>query len=174
MDFMPGTRRAAAAAKNHIRQIVTAAVTAVGLLGGLAIAAGPAQASTAPTVIYGMPTGSGFGGAGSNFVHGQVKPTGTLLFTADGSGWFTIKSWYNWSGSSAEASATLHVRSCWESCFRYATEPASLHFYDVQTHDGHRYFTRMHFDLNYTVAGTSSSTLVFSSHGIPAWYYYFG
>jgi hypothetical protein len=141
---------------------------AIGLAGGLASSA---QASALP-VVYGVPYAYGATHPGSsNFVDGKVRPTGLLVWTGDGSGWFVIHSYSSWSNSNAWASATVHVRSCWESCFQHQTENTTLHFYRIRTHDGHPYFTRLYFSLRYKVAGLGSSTLDFYSHGTPAWYY---
>ena len=151
------------------KTIATAALALAGVAGMLAaISAGTvAQASTLP-VVYGMPYGHA---GGSNFVHGKVRPTGDLTWTGDGSGWFIIHSYRSWSGSNAWGYATVHVRSCWETCFQYKTERATLHFYRVRTHNGQRYFTRLDFFLAHKVAGLGSSTLKFYSRGVPAWYY---
>lgn len=130
------------------------------------LAAVPASASSAP-VAYGVP----YGHSGSNFVHGKIRPTGKLVWTGDGSAWFTIHSWSDWSRRNAWGSATVHARSCWGSCFHYKTEHTTLHFYRVRIHQGHRYFTRLHFHLAHKVAGLGSGTLRFFTHGIPAWYY---
>ncbi len=136
------------------------------VLAGAGLTFVTASASSLP-VVYGVP----YGHSGSNFVDGKVRPTGDLTWTGDGSGWFIIHSYSTWSGSGAWASATVHARSCWGSCFRYKTEHTTLHFYRVRTHNGQRYFTRLHFSLKHKVAGLGSSTLRFFSHGIPAWYY---
>ena len=56
----------------------------------------PASASSVP-VAYGVP----YGHTGSNFVHGKIRPTGTLMWTGDGSAWFTIHSWSSWSHKGA-------------------------------------------------------------------------
>jgi hypothetical protein len=55
--------------------------------------------------------------------------------------------------------------------FKYATEQTTLHFYQVSSHNGQHYFTRLHFSLAYKVAGLGSSTLKFYSRGSPAWSY---
>ena len=55
--------------------------------------------------------------------------------------------------------------------FQYETERATLHFYQVSSHNGQHYFTRLDFSLAHKVAGLGSSTLKFYSRGIPAWYY---
>ena len=155
----------------NIKRILTGIGTfalAIGLAGGLASSA---QASALP-VVYGVPYAYGATHPGSsNFVDGKVRPTGLLVWTGDGSGWFVIRSYSSWSNSNAWASATVHVRSCWGSCFRYRTENTTLHFYRARTHNGHPYFTRLYFSLRYKVAGLGSSTLEFYSHGTPAWYY---
>jgi len=135
------------------------------LLAGL-LASGTASASAVP-VVYGVP----YGHVGSNFVDGKVRPTGQLLWTGDGSAWFVIYSWKSWTASGAWGSATVHVRSCWETCFKYKTERTTLHFYRVQIHDGQPYFTRLHFGLRHKVAGLGSGTLAFFDLGNPAWYY---
>ena len=94
------------------------------------------------------------------------------MWTGDGSGWFVIHSYRSWTHSNAWASATVHVRSCWGSCYKIQTEHTTLHFYRVKTHNGHLYFTRLHFSLRHKVAGQQgSSTLKFYSHGTLAWYY---
>ena len=150
------------------KTIATATLALAGVAGMLATSAGPfAQASTLP-VVYGMPYGHV---GGSNFHHGKVRPTGNLTWTGDGSGWFTINSYQSWSGSNAWGYATVHVRSCWETCFQYKTERATLHFYQVRSHNGQHYFTRLDFSLAHKVAGLGSSTLKFYSRGVPAWYY---
>jgi len=131
-------------------------------------AATAASVSTSLPVAYGVPYGHP---GGSNFVDPRIRPTGMLMWTGDGSGWFIIHSYSSWSGSNAWGSATVHVRSCWESCFRYKTENTTLHFYQVRTHNGRRYFTRLHFSLAHKVGGLGSSTLKFFSRGSPAWYY---
>lgn len=131
-----------------------------------AVASAVATAARLP-VVYGVP----FGHPGSNFVHGKVRPTGKLMWTGDGSAWFVIHSYSNWARAGARASATVHVRSCWGSCFRYKTEHTALHFYRVRTHGKRRYFTRLHFALRHKVAGLGSGTLKFYKRGIPAWYY---
>jgi len=141
-----------------------AAVLAVAIVSVSAVSA-QASASTLP-VVYGMP----YGHVGSNFVHGKIRPLGILSWTGDGSAWFVIHSYNWWSDRSAWGSATLHARSCWGPCFRYATEHAKLHFFRVRIHRGQRYFTRVRFILRHKVAGLTSATLRFYSHGIPAWY----
>jgi hypothetical protein len=164
----------------NVKRILTglaSIVLAAGLAGGLASSAqasvagiSGARAAAAVTrvpVVYGVP----YGHARSNFVDGKVRPTGILTWTGDGSSWFVIRSYSSWSSSNAWGSATVHVRSCWGSCFRYKTEHTTLHFYRVRTHNGHPYFTRLHFFLRHKVAGLGSSTLKFYSHGLPAWYY---
>jgi len=142
-----------------------AAALAVAIMGISAAVPAQASASTLP-VVYGMPAGHD----GSNFVHGKIRPLGVLLWAADGSAWFVIHSYNWWSDRSAWGSATLHARSCWGPCFRYATEQAKLHFFRVRIHDGQRYFTRLRFILRHKVAGHTSATLRFGSRGIPAWF----
>jgi len=142
--------------------VLLAALIAV--LGVTTLAAGAALASS-PTVAYGVPNGH----SGSNFVHGRVRPLGLLVWAADGSHYFVIHSWGSWRQGYAWGSATVHVRSCWGSCFRYKTERTALHFYRVRTHRGRPYFTRLPFSLAHKVGGTGSGTLVFSSRGLPAW-----
>lgn len=135
-----------------------------------AVASGAASAQTTASrlpVVYGVP----FGHAGSNFVHGRIRPRGKLVWTGDGSAWFVIHSYSSWTATGARASATVHVRSCWGGCFRYKTERTTLHFYQVRRHDKQRYFTRLHFALRHKVAGLHSSTLKFYQRGTPAWYY---
>ena len=152
------------------KTIATAALALAGVAGMLATSAGLfAQASTLP-VVYGVPYGRS-SAQGSNFINGKIRPTGMLMWTGDGSGWFTINSWSSWTGSNAWGSATVHVRSCWGACRQYATEQTTLHFYQVSSHNGQHYFTRLHFSLAHKVAGLGSSTLQFYSHGNPAWYY---
>lgn len=144
---------------------VLATVLAAGLTGGVLT---PAVASAARLpVAYGIPDGH----VGSNFTHGRVRPRGDLEWTGDGSAWFVIHSYSSWTGSGARASATVHVRSCWGTCFRYQTEHTTLHFYRVRTHGQRRYFTRLHFGLRRRVAGLRSGTLKFYRRGTPAWYY---
>src|SRR6266446_6025471 len=99
-------------------------MAAVAVLAGIGLASVTASASSLP-MAYGVP----YGHAGSNFLHGEVRPTGDLYWTGDGSAWFVIHSYSSWSGSDAWGSATVHVRSCWGSCFRYKTEHTTLHFY---------------------------------------------
>jgi len=147
-------------------RVVAVLTAAVAVLAGIGLVFVTASASSLP-VAYGVP----YGHAGSNFVDGKVRPTGDLTWTGDGSAWFIIHTYSSWSGSNAWGSATVHVRSCWGSCFRYKTEHTMLHFYRVRTHNGRPYFTRLHFSLRHKVAGLGSSTLKFCSHGIPAWYY---
>ena len=151
----------------NVKRIITGLaglVLAAGLAGGLATSA---QASGLP-VVYGMP----YGHSGSNFVNGKVRPTGNLVWTGDGSGWFVIHSYRSWSGSNAWANATLHARSCWGTCFQFKTERVTLHFYQVKTHNRHRYFTRLSFSDPHRLAGQGpSETLKFFSRGSPAWYY---
>ena len=142
-----------------------AVVMAVSLAG---VAVSPSVATAAPVpVVFGVP----YGHAGSNFVHGKIRPKGELLWTGDGSAWFVIHSYSSWTGTGAWASATVHVRSCWGGCFRYKTEHTTLHFYQVRTHGKQRYFTRLHFGLRRKVAGLGSGTLKFYRRGNPAWYY---
>jgi hypothetical protein len=153
-------------------RLVAALVTSVAVLAGIGLSSVPASASVPESasslpVVYGVP----FGHTGSNFVHGRVRPTGLLVWTGDGSAWFVIHSYSSWSRSNAWGSATVHVRSCFGSCFRYKTEHTRLHFYRVGTHRGRRYFTRLHFSLKHKVGGLGSGTLQFFSHGSPAWYY---
>lgn len=150
-----------------VSALIAVLVTAVTVLGGTAFAAAPASASVLP-VVYGVPNGH----LGSNFVDGRIRPTGNLLWSGDGSTWFVIHSYSLWGRWNALASATVHVRSCWGSCFKYKTEHTTLHFYRVRTHNGHRYFTRLHFYLRHKVAGLGSNTLEFCPHGTPAWYYH--
>jgi hypothetical protein len=72
-----------------LRTLIAAAVLAVAaavmVTGPAAVAA---SASSVP-VAYGVP----YGHAGSNFVHGKVRPTGRLMWTGDGSARFNIHSW---------------------------------------------------------------------------------
>jgi hypothetical protein len=150
--------------RTRIAAAVLAVAATVTVTGPVAV---PASASSVPVVVYGVPDGH----TGSNFVHGKVRPTGELVWTGDGSAWFRIHSWSNWSRAGAWGSATVHVRSCWGSCFHYKTEHTTLHFYRVRTHNGDRYFTRLYFHLAHKVAGLGSGTLRFYSHGTPAWYY---
>jgi len=130
--------------------------------------AAPASAS-ASTVAYAVPVG-GLGGLHSNFVHAKVRPSGKLIWTGDGSAWFSHMRWTSWSRYSARGSATVHVRSCFGSCFKYKTEHTTLHFYRVRRHDGQRYFTRLHFHLRHKDAGLGSGTLHFFHIGLPAWF----
>jgi hypothetical protein len=118
-------------------------------------------------VAYGVPDGH----AGSNFVHGRVRPTGLLEWTGDGSAWFVIHSYRSWRRWNAWGVATVHVRTG-QPGFHYRTERTQLHFYRVRTRRGHRYFTRLHFALRHKVAGLGSGTLTFCPHGAPAWYYF--
>jgi hypothetical protein len=148
------------------RRIAAAALSVAATVTVTGPAAVAASASSVP-VVYGVPDGN----SGSNFVHPKVRPTGLLVWTGDGSAWFRIHSWRSWSGTGAWGSATVHVRSCWGNCFHYKTEHTTLHFYRVGTHNGHRYFTRLHFHLAHKVAGLGSGTLRFFSHGTPAWYF---
>jgi len=150
-----------------VRTLIAAAVLALAATVTVAGPAAVAASASSVPVAYGVP----YGHTGSNFVHGKVRPTGKLMWTGDGSAWFHIHSWSWWSGKSAWGSATVHVRSCWGSCFRYKTEHTTLHFYRVGTHNGQGYFTRLHFYLAHKVAGLGSGTLRFFSHGTPAWYY---
>jgi len=150
------------------KTIATAAIALAGLAGMLATSAEAfAQASTLP-VVYGVPYGRS-PAQGSNFINGKIRPTGLLMWTGDGSGYFTINSWSSWTGSNAWGYATVHVREF--PSFKYATEPATLHFYQVSSHSGQHYFTRLQFSLAHKVAGLGSSTLKFYSRGVPAWYY---
>jgi hypothetical protein len=149
--------RAGAMARVSIAVLV-AAITVAGI--GLA----PAAASSR-TVAYGVP----YGHSGSNFVHGKVRPTGLLVWTGDGSAYFVIHSWRTWRHLNARGSATVHVRVF--PGMHYRKEHTALHFYRVRVHDGHRYFTRLHFALAHKVAGVGSATLKFCPHGSPAWYY---
>jgi len=149
--------------RTRIAGAVLAAAATVTVTGQAAV---PASASSVP-VVYGVPDGH----AGSNFVHGKVRPAGTLMWTGDGSAWFRIHSWSSWSAKGAWGSATVHVRSCWGNCFHYKTEHTTLHFYRVRTHHGQGYFARLHFHLAHKVAGLGSGTLRFFSSGTPAWYY---
>jgi hypothetical protein len=164
----------------NVKRILTglaSLVLAAGLAGGLANSAQAsiagisgataAAAATRIPVVYGVP----YGHPGSNFTDGKVRPTGIFMWTGDGSGWLVIRSYSSWSSSNAWGSATVHVRSCWGSCFRYQTENTALHFYRARTHNGHPYFTRLYFYLRHKVSGLGSSTLKFYSHGLPAWYY---
>ena len=150
-----------------MRTLIAAAVLAVAATVMVASPAAVAASASSVPVAYGVP----YGHTGSNFVHGKVRPTGRLMWTGDGSAWFNIHSWSWWGRKGAWGSATVHVRSCWGSCFRYKTEHTTLHFYRVGTHNGQRYFTRLHFYLAHKVAGLGSGTLRFFSHGTPAWYY---
>lgn len=156
-------------------QVIKRALTAVACLvmaTGLAAGLTSSAQASAPPVVYGVPYAYGATHPGSsNFVDGKVRPTGPLVWTGDGSDWFVIHRYRSWSSSNAWASATVHLRSCWGSCFQYQTENTTLHFYRVRTHNGHPYFTRLYFSLRYKVAGLGSSTLKFYSHGTPAWYY---
>ncbi len=143
-------------------------ITASALAMSLAFAVPAALASGRPVVVYGLPDGHL---GGSNFVHGRVRPTGMLMWTGDGSGYFIIHSWRSWSSTGAWGTATVHARSCWGGCWKYKTERTVLHLYKVQTHRGQRYFARLRFHLAHKVAGLRSSTLRFCPRGSPAWYY---
>jgi hypothetical protein len=147
--------------------LATGLATSVQASAGISGATASAATATRTPVVYGVP----YGHAASNFVDGKVRPTGRLVWTGDGSGWFVIHSYSSWSGSNAWGSATVYVRSCWGSCVRYQTEHTTLHLYRVRTHDGYPYFTRLYFSLRYKVAGMGSQTLKFYSHGLPAWYF---
>jgi hypothetical protein len=158
--IVPSALRAGARAR-----VITAALVAAVLAAGIGLAPTAASASSR-TVAYGVP----YGHAGSNFVDGRVRPTGRLLWTGDGSGWFVIHFWRTWRQFNARGSATIHVRDG-QPGFHYRTEHSALHFYRVRVHNGHRYFTRLHFALAHKVAGVGSGTLKFCKHGEPAWYY---
>jgi hypothetical protein len=149
----------------RITVILTAG--AVVLAGALSSAAGFAPAASASSsrtpVVYGMPYGNIHGG--SNFGHGQLDPTGILLWTGDGSGWFRLHSW-----SGNVASSTVSIRVCWGTCNRHRTEHAALHFYRVRSHHDHRYYTRIHFTLRHKLGGLKSATIRFSPIGSPAWF----
>lgn len=152
----------------RVMKIITAALAAATIALSIVSVAAPASAS-ATTVAYGVPVG-GPGGLHSNFVHAKVRPHGKLIWTGDGSAWFSHMRWTSWSRYSARGSATVHVRSCFGSCFKYKTEHTTLHFHRVRRHDGQRYFTRLHFHLRHKVAGLRSGTLHFFHIGLPAWF----
>ena len=150
----------------RMARLSAAAMVAAAIAVGSGAASAEATAARLP-VVYGVP----FGHLGSNFVDGKIRPTGKLVWTGDGSAWFVIHSYSRWTADGAWASATVHARSCWGGCFRYKTEPTTLHFYQVRRHDKQRYFTRLHFALRHKVAGLGSGTLKFYKRGTPAWYY---
>ncbi|HEY2553540.1 MAG TPA: hypothetical protein VGI64_23510 [Streptosporangiaceae bacterium] len=106
----------------------------------------------------------------NNFVRPKIKPLGWLVWTGDGSGQFKIHSWKYWSTWNAQGSATIYLRNG-PLGTKPDTEPTTLHFYRVRIHNGHRYFTRLHFALHHRLDGVGSSTLSFCSRGTPAWYY---
>lgn len=145
--------------------VLTTALSA----GAALVPAASASASRTP-VAYGVPYGVPYGSlsGGSNFVHAKVRPTGKLYWTGDGSAWFSrMRRWASWSASGARGSATAK----WLSANRkhvYATH-AALHFYRIRTHQGHPYFTRLHFSV-IPGHGLKSATLKFFPHGL-AWYY---
>jgi hypothetical protein len=145
---------------------ITALLAAGGLTLASLLSTAPAFAATHPTVAYGVPRGH----SGSNFVDGRVAPRGLLVWTGDGSAWFSHMRWQSWSRYSARGSAKVHVRTCFGSCFKYKTEHTILHFHRVRQHDGQRYFTRLHFHLRHKVAGLRSGTLHFFHEGLPAWF----
>ena len=153
----------------HILAVAGTVALTAGL--GLAMATAPASASSLP-VVYGMPYAYGALHPGiSNFHGGKVRPTGELVWTGDGSGLLFIHSYSSYSSSGAWASATMNVRICWGSCMTNATEPVTLHFYRVETHNGQKYFTRLAFYLRHKIGGLGSSILKFYPSGTPAWYY---
>jgi hypothetical protein len=145
---------------------VKRAIAGGALAVGLSITgAGSATAATVPVIYV-----NAHPGGGSNFVHGKVRPHGNLYWTCDGSGWFTLRSWSGWSASNAWGKATTHLRSG-PVTSPARTSPSTLHLYRVRTHDGQRYFTRLHFTLTRPLFGVRSGTLRAYQHGCSAWYY---
>jgi hypothetical protein len=109
------------------------------------------------------------GGRHDNFVQPQTRPLGLIDFTGDGSVYLTVASWKHWNSSLATGQGLLHVRSCWGRCARFKTEKAAVRLYRVRQHKGHKYFTRLRYQVAHKLAGVGSRTLDFHAHGAPAW-----
>jgi hypothetical protein len=122
-------------------------------------------AARARPVIY----AAGQGGRHDNFVQPATEPIGLIDFTGDGSVYLTVISWKHWNSSLASGQGKLHVRSCWDTCRRYKTEVAAVRLFRVRQHEGHKYFTRLRYQVAHKLAGVGSRTLEFHSHGAPAW-----
>jgi hypothetical protein len=140
------------------------ALAALAVLVALLAGSGLIAARSRP-VIYAVHKG----GQHNNFVQPATNPLGLIDFTGDGSVYLTVTSWKHWFSSQATGQGRLHVRSCWGKCTRYKTEMAAVRLYRVRQHKGHKYFTRLRYQVGHKLAGVGSRTLEFRAHGAPAW-----
>jgi hypothetical protein len=86
--------------------------------------------------------------AWNNFRFPHVQPHGEAetFATATNELYLTTTRWSHWSATSAHSTAGRLVwRSCWGSCFRYSSAPATQTLFDVRSHSGHRYFAKLRF-----------------------------
>jgi hypothetical protein len=140
------------------------ALAALAVLVALLAGSGLIAARSRP-VIYAVHNG----GRHDNFVQPQTKPLGLIDFTGDGSAYLTVTSWKHWNSSLATGQGVLHVRSCWGKCTRFKTEKAAIRLYRIRQRKGHKYFTRLRYQIAHKLAKVGSRTLEFHTHGAPAW-----
>jgi hypothetical protein len=123
-----------------MKRVIAGAAIAVAAVLGAAGTAIPASASAVP-VVY---TGWEYQGA-------AIAPHGLAeVMAEDGALYLTTSRWSHWSGTSAHStSGSLVWRSCWYSCYKFRSAPATQTLYAVRSHDGHRYFSRLRFVYKY-------------------------
>ena len=140
------------------------ALAALAVLVALIAGSGLIAARSRP-VLYGAHKS----GRHDNFVQASTRPLGVVDFTGDGSVYLTVTSWKHWNSTLATGQGLLHVRSCWGQCAAFKTEKAVVHLFRVRQRQGHKYFTRLRYEVAHKVAGIGSRTLEFHPHGAPAW-----
>lgn len=140
------------------------ALAALAVLVALIAGSGLIAARSRP-VLYGAHES----GRHDNFVQASTRPLGVVDFTGDGSVYLTVTSWKHWNTVLATGQGQLHVRSCWGKCAVFKTEKAAIRLYRVRQRKGHKYFTRLRYEIAHKLAGVGSRTLEFHSHGAPAW-----
>jgi hypothetical protein len=137
-----------------LRAVVAGAAIAVAAALGVAVVpAGVASASSVPVAYMSW-----------HYLYPQVHPHGEAETFAigDNSLYLTTTRWSHWSSSSAHSTAGRLVwRSCWGSCHRYSSAPATQTLYAPRSHGGHRYFTKCRFV--YTLHGSHVVTATYSS-----------
>ena len=123
----PGTR---------VRRILAGAAILGLALSGAALAGGAAEASTVP-VVY---------SANADGWHGYVRP-GIIYFGQGGAPFLAKLHWSSWTGTSAQATATLWAQKpgCSLASYKcpYSSRWAAVSLTAVRLHHGTRYFARM-------------------------------
>jgi hypothetical protein len=123
-----------------MKRVLAGAAIAVAAALGAAGTAIPASASTRPVVYEGM-----FWAAPHIAPHGIAE-----AFGADASIYLVTSRWSHWAASSAHSTAgTIVWRSCWYSCMTDKSAPATQSLYNVRTHNGRRYFSRLRIEYHY-------------------------